>query len=209
VLEAGDDWVRGSPAVAATPGTASRTAAPSPSRAAGSPAVAATPGTASRTAAPSPSRAAGARVDLAASEQRRLGDSTDVHAGRSAAAARASFERAWSLLRQGNPMDAAKLFAEVETLAQGAGIAEDALYWRAVAITRTRDVPEARRIFGDFLGRFPASVHHGEAATALGWLLLDGGDADAARRAFAQAIDDPSRTVRDSARDGLARASRP
>jgi hypothetical protein len=128
-------------------------------------------------------------------------------AARAAPAARASFDRAWALLRQGDPRQAATLFAEVEVLAQGRGIAEDALYWRAVAIARTGDGQEARRLFGDFLGRFPGSPRAGEAATALGWLLLDGGDRGAARTAFERATGDPSPTVRASALDGLRRAT--
>ena len=122
-------------------------------------------------------------------------------------AARASFDCAWSLLRQGDPKGAAALFAEVERLARGKGIAEDALYWRAVAIARAGDGGEARRLFGDFLARFPGSPRAGEAATALGWLLLDSGDPSAARGAFERATADPSPTVRASALDGIRRAT--
>ena len=131
---------------------------------------------------------------------------------RSAPAAQVPFDRAWALLRQGDPQQAAALFAQVEMLAQGRGIAEDALYWRAVAIARTGDAREARRLFGDFLARFPASPRAGEAATALGWLLLDSGDASAARGAFERASGDPpSPTVRASSQsfDGLRRATKP
>ena len=116
-------------------------------------------------------------------------------AGRHAEAptARGSFDRAWALLRQGDPKRAAELFAEVEQLAQGNAIAEDALYWRAVATARTGNAAEARGLFGSFLARFPRSSRSGEAATALGWLLLDSGDLNAARSAFERGTHDPRR----------------
>jgi TolA-binding protein len=117
-----------------------------------------------------------------------------------------SFDRAWSLLRQGHARDAAALFAEVERDARDAGTREDALYWRAVATARTGDAAEAKRLFVDLLKRFPRASRTGQAATALGWLLLDGGDTAAAARAFERAINDESPAIRASAAEGLRRA---
>jgi len=121
-------------------------------------------------------------------------------------AAKMSFDRAWSLLRQGHARDAAALFADVERDARDAGTREDALYWRAVATARTGDAAEAQRLFVDLLQRFPRASRSGQAATALGWLLLDGGDTAAAARAFERAINDQSPTIRASAAEGLRRA---
>jgi len=121
-------------------------------------------------------------------------------------AAKMSFDRAWSLLRQGHARDAAALFAEVERDARDAGTREDALYWRAVATARTGDGAEAQRLFVDLLQRFPRASRGGQAATALGWLLLDGGDTAAAARAFERAINDESPAIRASAAEGLRRA---
>ena len=122
-------------------------------------------------------------------------------------AAKMSFDRAWSLLRQGHARDAAALFAEVERVAGDAGTREDALYWRAVATARTGDAAEAQRLFVDLLKRFPRASRSGQAATALGWLLLDSGDTAAASRAFERAINDQSPAIRASAAEGLRRAT--
>jgi hypothetical protein len=171
LLEAGDEWVRGTgeaPAAAAATPVAKAPRRPAPER------------------APAPSEA---------------------RAVANEPTARASFDRAWALLRQGDARGAAALFAEVEALAAGRGIAEDALYWRAVATARAGEARPAVTLLGDFLSRFPASSRRGEAATALGWLLLEAGDPSAARAAFERAAEDPSPTVRASARDGLRRAT--
>jgi TolA-binding protein len=124
-------------------------------------------------------------------------------------AAHASFDRAWSLLRQGDAQRAAALFAEVERTSGDGDIAEDALYWRSVATARTGDRPAARALFESFLRRFPASSRTGAAAAALGWLYLENAQKDEARRAFERATTDPSPAVRESARNGLRRASGP
>jgi hypothetical protein len=117
----------------------------------------------------------------------------------------ASFGHAWSLLREGDAKGAAAEFAEVERVARGRDIEEDALYWRAVAVGRTGDSATARQLFGEFLDRFPASSRAGEAAASSGWLLLEAGETRAARRAFERAARDPSPRVQANAREGLAR----
>lgn len=128
---------------------------------------------------------------------------------RPAQAPLASFERAWSLLRQGDVRQAAEVFAEVERSAGDRDIAEDALYWRSVATAKTGERAEAKSLFERFLRRFPASPRAGEAAAALGWLYAEGGQADEARRAFERAASDPSAAVRDSAGEGLRRLAAP
>ena len=124
-------------------------------------------------------------------------------------AAHASFDWAWSLLRQGDALRAAALFAEVERTSGDGDIAEDALYWRSVATARAGDRRAARALFENFLRRFPASSRTGAAAAALGWLYLENAQKDEARRAFERATGDPSPAVRASARNGLRRASGP
>ncbi len=119
---------------------------------------------------------------------------------------RPSFGHAWSLLRAGDAKAAAAEFAEVERLAHGRDIEEDALYWRAVAVGRAGDAAGARTLFAAFLDRFPSSSRAGEAAAALGRLLLDGGDEPGARQAFERAARDPSPQVRAAAQDGLRSA---
>jgi len=124
-------------------------------------------------------------------------------------AAHVSFDRAWSLLRQGDALRAAALFAEVERTSGDGDIAEDALYWRSVATAKAGDRPAARALFESFLRRFPASSRTGAAAAALGWLYLENAQKDEARRAFERATGDPSPAVRASARNGLRQASSP
>jgi TolA-binding protein len=119
----------------------------------------------------------------------------------------ALFGHAWSLLRSGDAKAAAAEFAEAEGVARGQDIEEDALYWRAVATARAGDSVGARGLFNAFLERFPRSSRAAEAAAAVGWLLLDGGETRAARRAFERAALDPSPAVRASAQEGLRRTA--
>lgn len=81
---------------------------------------------------------------------------------------------------------------------------EDACYWAALAQQRSGDRPGARQAFQELLTRWPASTHAGEASVALGWLLLDAGDRDAARARFAAAVNDRMPSVRAEAARGLA-----
>jgi hypothetical protein len=126
---------------------------------------------------------------------------------RASAAESALFDRAWSSLRAGNAGDAAATFADLERRARGRAIEEDALYWRAVSVARTKDSASAGLLFREFLRRFPASSRRGEAAVALGWILLDGENVSEARHAFEQALADPAASVRDSAAEGVRRTT--
>jgi FecR-like protein/tetratricopeptide repeat protein len=123
------------------------------------------------------------------------------------AAESALFDRAWSSLRAGNAEEAAETFAELERRAKGRAIEEDALYWRAVSVARSKDSATAGLLFREHLRRFPLSSRRGEASVALGWILLDAGDVNDARRAFEQAISDPASSVRDSAAEGIRRTT--
>jgi TolA-binding protein len=121
----------------------------------------------------------------------------------------ALFHSGWESLRAGNARDAAETFAELERRAQGRGIQEDALYWRAVATARCKESANAGRLFQEFLAKFPRSARRGEAAVALGWILVDAGEVGEARRAFQQAASDPAASVRGSAAEGIRRTTRP
>jgi hypothetical protein len=121
------------------------------------------------------------------------------------AAQRTSFERAWSLLRTGDAAGAATAFQEVETLSEGDAIAEDAMFWRSVALARANRKADARLALMRFVSRFPSSARIGEASAMLGWMLLDAGDVTGARAAFERAANDPVDRVRTSARQGLER----
>ncbi len=83
---------------------------------------------------------------------------------------------------------------------------DDICYWAAIAWLRAGDRPQARRALTDVLTRWPGSTHAGEASVALGWLVLEAGDRDAARARFAAAVNDRMPGVRAAAARGLAAA---
>ncbi len=128
---------------------------------------------------------------------------------RSLRAAEAAFHRGWLLLKRGDAEQAARAFTRADD--QGAGgrhsLAEDASFWRAVALGRAGHDAQARAAFQAFLARFPSSDREGEAAAVLGWLLIDAGDRRGAERHFRGASTDPREDVRASARAGLAAAA--
>jgi TolA-binding protein len=106
------------------------------------------------------------------------------------------------LLRRGEAARAAAAFDEVARAAGEGGVAEDASYWRAVALVRAGD-GQARAALAAFIERFPASPRVGEASVILGWSLLRAGELEPARAAFARGAGDPADRVRAGARDGL------
>jgi TolA-binding protein len=118
---------------------------------------------------------------------------------------RASFERGWRLLRTGEARQAAEAFDEVAAQSDGNAIVEDALFWRAVALARANLPGGARSALAGFISRFPSSVRVGEASAMLGWMLVESGDVEGARRAFERARHDRVDRVRASAEAGLAR----
>lgn len=83
--------------------------------------------------------------------------------------------------------------------------AEDALFWRAVALGRAERPREAELELERFRERYPKSRRHGEAAAMLGWLLLDRGEDRAAAQSFETALEDPLEEVQQSARSGLSK----
>jgi TolA-binding protein len=198
ILVPGDDWVRAEQPTAPAPAPAPEVVAPPAPVAEGTsqrraPAHRSPPSIrrhakAKRIAAITPTP----KPLPAARDERPLGESP-------------SFGHAWALLRGGDAKQAAAEFAEVERVARGRDIEEDALYWRAVAVGRAGDAAGSRTLFAAFLDRFPSSSRAGEAAATLGRLLLDAGDQHGARQAFERAARDPSPRVRAAAQDGLAR----
>jgi len=74
----------------------------------------------------------------------------------------------------------------------------------AVALAREPRAADAIVAFRELLDEHAGSVHHGEAAAMLGWLLVDAKQLAEARTRFEAAGGDPSDDVRASARAGLA-----
>jgi TolA-binding protein len=198
-LHAGDEWARAPAGAGTNPITVAAASAPKPSLVAPAPPAAPVP--------PIPaSRRPPHRRDLASSSEATRpapARETPSQPVTTAVAPRASFERGWSLLRSGDPAGAAVAFGEVGALAAGDAIAEDALFWRAVSLARTSQKAEARAAMGRFLVVYPESARFGEASALLGWMLLESGDRDGARRAFERAARDRVDRVRKSAASGL------
>jgi TolA-binding protein len=108
------------------------------------------------------------------------------------------FDRGWRALKAGDHRAAAELFAN-----ERGPFEEDAAFWRAVALERAGSRDEAIAAFEAFLAEHPASERRGEASVMLGWLELDGGRPEIARRLFEAGRDDPKPDVRSGARSGL------
>lgn len=68
------------------------------------------------------------------------------------------FRAGWDALNAGEPRRAAVAFARAVAVDPGGAMAEDSAYWRAVALSRARDV-SARGAFASFLAQFPRATH--------------------------------------------------
>jgi TolA-binding protein len=116
-----------------------------------------------------------------------------------------AFARGWSALRTGDFTSAAEAFRRA-AVGNGNVLAEDALFWRGIALDRGGRSGPARVALSDFLARYPQSDHRAEASVILGWLLVHAGEIDEAVDRFEDALQDPAERVRNSARAGLAGA---
>jgi tetratricopeptide (TPR) repeat protein len=118
--------------------------------------------------------------------------------------AEAAFVEAWSAFRAGRFGGAINAFGDVLRLDPAGPLAEDARYWRAVAMARTGALP--RNIIDEvaaFLRQYPHSAHADEASLLLGWKLVDAGRRDEAARYFQVALQARAKEVRESARAGI------
>jgi TolA-binding protein len=118
-----------------------------------------------------------------------------------------AFDEGFAALRTGDASTAAAAFDRAA--AGTGGIAEDASFWRGVALRRAGRPGEALQAFLAHLARYPSSPRAGEAAVAAGWLELDGGSIASAVAHFELAAKDPVARVRASAADGLRAAAAP
>lgn len=113
-----------------------------------------------------------------------------------------AFKEGWRALKAGDHDKAARAF-ESAAKADDERLAEDAAFWRAVALKRAGQDEVASEQMSDFVRRHPGSPRVGSASVMLGWQALGAGDLEAARRHFDAASDDPDPKVRGSARAGL------
>ena len=114
-----------------------------------------------------------------------------------------AYQEAWSALRAGDHAGAARGFERVVAIAPRSPLVEEAWYWRAVALARSHQDPEARMALAAFLEHYPTSPRAGPAAAMLGWLVFDAGDLDGAEARFVLAAGDAAPAVRESAQQGL------
>lgn len=113
------------------------------------------------------------------------------------------FEAAWHYYRAGRFQEAEEGFARAIEVGSDHPLAEDAAYWRAVALIKGGEDPTAALRF--FLRRHPGSPRAGPVHVMLGGRLLAAGDRAGAGRHFEAALEDPSSEVRAQAREGLRR----
>ncbi len=139
---------------------------------------------------------------------RRVAATSTVAARESQPNVEVAFARGWSALRTDDFEAAAQAFAQAASERDDTALAEDASFWRGVALDRANRLAEAQEALTRFLVRYPNSDRAGEAAVMLGWLLLHAGDVTAAEARFGSALGNPSERVRRSGRAGLAAAGR-
>ena len=113
-----------------------------------------------------------------------------------------AYQEAWSALRAGDHASAAKEFERAATVAPRSALAEDAWYWRAVSLARSKQSSEARAAFASFLEKYQSSPRVPQASAMLGWLLFEAADLDGAEVRFRAAASDPDPAVRNSAKKG-------
>jgi TolA-binding protein len=160
--------------------------------------------------------ARGAAVFVGRGEQWRVPPEEPPPAARPAPAARSAhagpaeraFAQGWRALRSGGYAEAAGAFGRAANAGPTAALAEDARYWRAVALARAGHAGEARGAMTAFLELHRESARAGEISAMLGWLLLDVHDDKGAARRFTAAANDPVPAVRSSARAGLSAVAR-
>ncbi len=117
-----------------------------------------------------------------------------------------AFRRGLRALEGDDPRAAARDFARAGALAGEAALAEEAAYWRAIALSRAGDGPGARSALELFLERHPRSPRAGELSVLLGSLLLEQDQPGAARARFEVGLQDPSPRIQRRARQGLEAA---
>jgi len=120
-----------------------------------------------------------------------------------------AFGKAWTHLRNRRYHEAATGFASALRSRGASNIAEDARYWRAVALRRIGTSAGARAAMTAFLNRHGSTRRADRIRVMLGWLLLEGGQTKAARALFKRAARSSMPEVSKAARDGLKRSRKP
>jgi TolA-binding protein len=115
----------------------------------------------------------------------------------------ARFQSAWAALGAGANTEAA---AELEQLLRETPehpLAEDAAYWRAIALIRGERWKEAEEALSALRARHPESLRAGEIELFLGWRKLESGDKQSAASYFRAAAESPVPEIHTRAKEGL------
>jgi TolA-binding protein len=117
------------------------------------------------------------------------------------------YDDAWDALRAGRFDKAAAGFARVLSESPRGPLGDEAAFWRATSLARGGHPEKALPAFEEYVATYRSSTRHNEAATILGWLLVDAHRPAEAVPLFRGATQDPDASVRKSAREGLAAAT--
>jgi ferric-dicitrate binding protein FerR (iron transport regulator) len=119
-----------------------------------------------------------------------------------------AFKAGWIALRAGEYGSAINAFDRC-TRAPSSRVAEDASFWRLIALSRANR-PNAVITDGSaFLRRYPGSSRRGEVHLMIGKLLAKGGGQPTARAHFDAAAADPNPAIRERAEAELRRLEAP
>tara|TARA_R110002073_G_scaffold140253_12_gene290970 strand:+ start:33975 stop:35147 length:1173 start_codon:yes stop_codon:yes gene_type:complete len=121
----------------------------------------------------------------------------------SEAPSQSAFTKGWHAMKQEQFHQAAELFSEAILNATSENAKQDASYWRAAALGRSRERFKAIEAFRWFVSHYPKSPRVGEASAILGWLLIEDNRFDEAEVHFFRGSQDMSERVRASAEAGL------
>jgi TolA-binding protein len=114
-----------------------------------------------------------------------------------------AFARGFGALRQGDFAPAAREFEALIEAYPGSPLAEDARFWRAVALAKSGAEAAAEEALRDFLARYPGTARSAEAALMLGWRRVAAGDTDEAGGWFRRAAAEGSPQLKARAEEAL------
>ena len=123
--------------------------------------------------------------------------------------AETAFNEGWAAYNAGQLREAVRRFDAAYDADARSGFAEDAMFWKAVALDRSQNEQAAIKALYFFIDTYPHSRRTLEACAMLGWKRLDSGDTEGARRLFVRAQKSKSTRVHNSAVQGLERLQMP
>jgi TolA-binding protein len=113
------------------------------------------------------------------------------------------FQAAWSALNAGANQEAAAELEHLLAEEPDHPLAEDAAYWRAIALIRGERSNEAEEALTAFRARYPESPRIGEVSMFLGWRQLERGELDSAAAQFREALESPLPEIKTRATEAL------